>query len=563
MKLLHVYTLTLFLALTTLLNAQNSAEHFAPNRLIVKLKTPFESILQERIDRNNSIITSIGIAEIDNINAQLGCKQINLIKGGGIVRSMVLEFKNPINIPNAIQEYKNTGKFEYVEPDYIGHGGGVEACPPDLTPNDTYFSRQWGLYNNGTFSLSPAVSGKDINAVNGWNITTGSSSVVVCIIDSGCKLDHPDFAGRIWQNTREIAGNNKDDDGNGKIDDTQGWDFANSDNDPTDDHGHGTNVTSIIGATSNNSSGYAGVDWKCKLMIMKGLKSDNTGFYSWWETSIYYAVDNGAKVINMSLVGTFNSGSLEAAVNYAWQKGVIVVACMGNNNLEQPFYPAGFDNLIAVGSINANGKRSAPFFWSTTSGSNYGDHIDVCAPGNYIYGLSHSSNTAFNNYWGGTSQATPHATGLAALMLARNYTLTPTQIKDYMQKGAVDQIGDPAEDISGFDPFYGWGLINVKKTLDLIPAVSPTNDLNDESALLEVYPNPSKGVFTISAPSILRGGGQLQVLNLTGQVVYQKSISNNVSDITLDIDLRNQTKGIYIIHIKNEAVFMTKKVVLE
>ena len=542
------------------LSSQSLEGDFAKNRLIVKLKDAYQNTLQTR---QNAINFSFGIADIDRLNADLGFHQATLVKGGGEIRSIILEFKKPIDIKKAVSDYLKTGKFEYVEPDFIGHGAGMEACPPELTPNDGSFSRQWGLKNDGSFNLGTVVAGNDIKAVDAWTITTGNPSVIVCILDSGCKLDHPEVAGRIWQNTKEIANNGLDDDGNGKIDDTQGWDFANSDNNPSDDHGHGSNVTGIVGATGNNTIGVAGMDWQCKLMIVKGLNSSNSGFYSWWESGIYYAVDNGAKVINMSLVGASNSASLEAAVNYAWTKGVIVVACMGNENDGAPHFPAGFSNLIAVGSVNPDGKRTEPFFWSSTSGSNYGSNIDVCAPGNYIYGLSFNSNTSYGTYWGGTSQATPHAAGLASLMLAKNKTLTPTQIKDYMQKGCDDQTGDATQDTKGYDNYYGWGRINAKKTLDLVPAGTAVKDLNDESEALQVFPNPTNAVFTLSTTQILRGVVDIEISNVAGQIVYKKSVQSVGNQLFMDIDMSTQPKGIYFLHVKNEVVFMNKKIVKE
>lgn len=557
-RLLITCSIAVLFLYSSNVSAQLSEVLFADNRLIVKLKDAYLTSLQTRA---NNLPFSFNITDIDQLNAQWGCQNVNLIKGGGEIRSIILEFKTPIDIQKAIIEYSKTGKFDYVEPDYVGHGAGVESCPPDLTPNDASFNKQWGLKNDGTFTLSTAVSGNDIKAVDGWSITTGAPSVVVCILDSGCKLDHPDLAGRIWQNTKEIAGNNMDDDGNGKIDDMQGWDFANNDNNSTDDHGHGANVTGILGATGNNAIGIAGMDWKCKLMILKGLDSNNKGFYSWWESGIYYAVDNGAKVINMSLVGSSTSSALEAAVNYAWNKGVVVVACMGNENDGAAHYPAGFNNLIAVGSVNPDGKRSAPFFWSTTSGSNYGSHIDVCAPGNYIYGLSYNSNTNYSTYWGGTSQATPFAAGLASLMLAKNKTLTPAQVKDFMQKGCDDLTGDPTQDLVGFDNYYGWGRINVKKTLDLFPTVSGTNDLNDVSTYLHVSPNPTNAVFLLTTAKILRGSIDIKISNVGGQIIYQKTIQTIDYQLNMDIDLSDQPKGVYFLNVSNTTEFMHKKIV--
>ena len=248
--------------------------------------------------------------------------------------------------------------------------------------------------------------------------------MTVAIIDSGCKLDHPEFAQRIWRNQKEIAGNGLDDDGNGYIDDVRGWDFAANDNNPTDDHGHGTNVTGIVGASGNNEVGYAGVNWACKLMVCKGLDSQNNGFYSWWTSAIYYAVNNGARVINMSLGGLSASQAMQDAVDYATQQGVVVVACMMNTNTSTPYYPAALTGVVAVGSTDPNDARSSPFFWSASSGSNYGAHLSVVAPGNDIYGLSYLSNTNYNSYWGGTSQATPHVAGLVSLLLTLRPQLT-------------------------------------------------------------------------------------------------------------------------------------------
>ncbi len=556
------------------MTAQSADFDFSNSRLIVKFKQNTQNTLQIR--QNNTFLT-LGIADVDQLNAEWGCIKASFIESSGHILNIVLEFKNPIDIDKAIKEYQNTGKFEWVEPDFIAHGEGQEICPPDVVPNDAFFSRQWGLKNDGTFSLSPAVSGNDIKAVDAWNVTTGTPSVVVCIIDTGCKLDHPDLLGRIWQNAKEIAGNGMDDDNNGKIDDIQGWDFVNNDNNPTDDYGHGSNVTGVVGVTGNNSIGYAGMDWNCKLMIVKCLDNSNNGLYSNIIAGIYYAVDNGAKVINLSLTGTSTvSQSFETAVNYAWNKGVLIVTSMGNNNVNTVLYPAAYSNLIAVGSINPNGKRTKPFFWSTTSGSNYGSHIDVVAPGNYIYGISFSSNTNYGTYWGGTSQAAPYVSGLAALMLAKNKNLTSTQLKNLIEKGCDDQTGDPSEDTAGFDNYYGWGRINVKKTLDLVPINTGISDLKDASELLHVSPNPSKGIFTISYQNYatsqdngiltfpdfsVKGGGVVRILDISGRTVVEQNIQSLDKEWIMDVDLTQQPTGVYFIYLKNGAYFLTKKMV--
>jgi subtilisin family serine protease len=368
-----------------------------------------------------------------------------------------IQFSSSTNLEQVIEEYINSGLVEYAEHDQVGTGGG--------TPNDQYFSRQWSLSNNGTFPLSTAIPGADIQMKSAWDIEQGDTNIVVAIIDSGNKLDHPEFAGRIWTNKNEIPNNSIDDDLNGYVDDFFAWDFVNLDNMPSDDLGHGTCVAGIVGANANNSIGYAGVDWKCKLMNLKVLNSSNSGLYSWFSDAIYYAVNNGAKVINMSLGGSSVSTTLQNAVTYALDNGVTIVACMMNTNSSVIYYPAAYPGVIAVGSTNPNDKRTAPFFWSTSSGSNYGNHISVVAPGNYIYALNHLSNTNYNGYWGGTSQAAPHVAGLASLLLSQNNSRTPAQIKAIIESSAEDTVGDPIEDVVGWDRYYGYGRINAYKAL--------------------------------------------------------------------------------------------------
>jgi hypothetical protein len=223
-----------------------------------------------------------------------------------------------------------------------------------------------------------------------WTISTGSSHIVVSTLDSGLKLDHPEFTGRLWVNPNEIPNNNRDDDNNRYVDDIVGYDFVNKDNDPTDDHGHGTNVTGIIGANGNNGIGYAGVDWKCKLMTCKVLDNKNSGYNSNITNAIYYSVHSGAHVINMSIQGSNYSNAMENAVNFATNNNRVVVAAMGNWNSSTTSYPAAYLNTISVGATDVNHYRANPFTWG--GGSNFGNHIDVTAPGNRIYGLRHNSN---------------------------------------------------------------------------------------------------------------------------------------------------------------------------
>jgi thermitase len=454
--------------------------------------------------------------KIDSLHGKYLPGKIQRLREGkkGNQNIYIIHYPKGTDLQKIITAYYNTGEIGYAEMDHIGAGAGKQG----FTPNDPYYFQQWSLKNNGSFRLSPAITGADIDMENAWSIETGDTAVVVGIIDSGAKLDHPEFAGRIWKNKNEIPGNATDDDGNGYIDDVTGWDFANADNDPTDDLGHGTNVAGIIGANVDNNIGYAGVDLNCKLMILKGLDETNYGYYSWWSEAIYYAVDHGAKVINMSMGGNSISTTLENAVKYALGNNVTMVICMMNTNSNTIFYPAGIAGVIAVGSTDANDRRSNPFFWSSTSGSNYGNHLSVVAPGNYIYGLNYLSNTNFNTYWGGTSQAAPHVTGLASLLLAQNPYRAPAEIQSIIENAAEDQVGNPAEDIPGWDQYYGHGRINAFKALS-VPTAIRTHEAQQGS--IAAFPNPSTGKFTIYFPEDARN---MRILNLLGTVVHTANV---------------------------------------
>ncbi len=485
----------LFLILVGAIFPQNlSAQpphQYANNRLLVR----FTDNASPRWDIKRGTVTT-GYEMLDAINRKYACvkaRKVQFRRTKKALNLFVLEFKDSINVLHAVKDYYSTKLFKYVEPDYKVKGAGVMNT--HLSPNDPRFNVQWALRNNGTFSLSPAVEGADIDITRAWDITSGDSSIIVAISDSGLKWDHPELAGRIWRNRAEIPNNGIDDDDNGFIDDVRGWDFVNADIDPADDHGHGTNVTGILGANSNNSLGFAGVDWHCKIMPLKCLDNQNSGSYSNIIASIYYAIDNGARVLNMSLGGSGVSAAFREAIDQAFVENVIVVACMMNENNEVTYYPAGFANTIAVGSTNPNDQRSSPFFWRTTSGSNFGNHIDVVAPGNFIYGLNHTSNTNFGSYWGGTSQAAPHVSGLVSLLLAQDPTRRLEEIRRLIRNNAVDQVGLVAEDTPGWDKFYGFGRINAFKTLE--EGILSVAGINLVQKAWQVFPVPASDVIMV------------------------------------------------------------------
>lgn len=533
MKNLLSATLVILLTL-----AFGTASAQLSNRVILKLKKQLVVT-----DRSTSTKFTGNVA-IDKISLQYGATKVKAHRLGQKSKEYmyVIEFPNADNIHEIVKAYNATGEVEYAEPDYIGKVQGV-------TPNDTLYHKQWDMKNDGSFSLLPAKAGADIDMEEAWGITQGDTNIIVAVIDAGLLLGHPEFEGRVWHNKDEIPNNNIDEDGNGFMDDYQGWNFAYANNDPGDDQGHGTNVTSILGANGNNTAYYAGVNWHCKLMVLKGIDSSGTGTYSWWADAIYYAVDKGARVISMSLAGVAQSTPFQNAVNYALNSGVIIVAAEGNYNSEDPVYPASFTGVIAVGATNPDDSRVVPFFWDTLTGSSYGNNITVMAPGNYIYGISIPKDTL--PYMGGTSQATPHVTGLVSLLLTLNPTLTREQVRDILITTAEDEIGPESEDKPGYDKYFGWGRINAYRALQyLTVGINAT----EKDKTLSIFPNPSNKSFTVQLPADAK---EVYILNSMGALVHSEDVKGEQRK---NFHLLNS--GMYFVQVQTSNGFISEKVLV-
>jgi subtilisin family serine protease len=526
MKTLKLLMLIQFFALT--LCAQEASFH--PKRIIAVLNPDVE------ISRTNGQI-ELHKPEVKRLNELWKLSQINpIVKSKPRSRKnnrpdtdriLLFEFEEEIDVQIVIDAYSKTGYFRVLEPDYIGYGAGVA----DLTPNDQfYYNRQWSLFNDGTFN-GESIADADIDMDEAWDITTGNPETVIAVLDSGFKIDHPELQDRFWNNNAETPGNGTDDDSNGYTDDSMGWDFVNNDNDPSDDHGHGTNVAGIIGATGNNGIGYAGINWEAQLMIGKILNNNNSGFYSNWINAIYYAVDNGADVVNMSVGGSGFSIPMETACNYAHDNDVVIVVCMMNTDSNTSFYPAAYSSTIAVGATDTNDERVSPFFWDTNSGSNYGSHHDVCAPGNYIYGLSYTSDSNYNSYWGGTSQACPIVAGVASLMMGINPELTVEEIRTILRSTAEDQVGKASEDIAGWDQYHGAGRLNALAALEATPMIVNVTGTLSENDWLTLSPNPilQNGNLQLSFKQNLNQQFLATILDSQGKLLQSINVQAQVS----------------------------------
>ncbi|CAN5868264.1 hypothetical protein BH11BAC7_BH11BAC7_13170 [soil metagenome] len=321
----------------------------------------------------------------------------------------LLEFSDYNSVQYIIDELKATNQIVY-----------AERVPMDyscLTPNDPSYGSQWHLAT--------------INAAGAWNYFSTGSTIKIAIVDNAIDRTHVDLATNLWVNPGEIASNGIDDDGNGYIDDINGYDVADNDNNPNPPNNsfdHGTHCAGISSARSNNNTGIASIGYSCKLVCVKATgnaasPSSVTDGYS----GIVYAVAAGADVISMSWGGTGSSTTAQNIITWASQQGAVLVAAAGNNNVNTMFYPAGYVECIAVAATSSNDAKA--------SFSNFGSWIDVSAPGNNIY------STLPGNTYGnlsGTSMACPLVAGLAGLMLSLNPLLTPTDVRNCILNNATN-----------------------------------------------------------------------------------------------------------------------------
>ena len=381
---------------------------YASDRLIVKFKSGANTV------QANEIKNSIGVVSTKTID---------------LTGAQIWQLSPRTSVEAALATYRNSSLFEYIEPDYT-------ITTAATIPNDPSFGQLWGLNNTGQSGGTPDA---DIDAPEAWDIQTGNPNLVIGVIDTGVDYNHPDLVGNIWTNPGEIAGDGIDNDNNGYIDDVRGWDFAYNDNNPMDVQGHGTHVSGTIAGKGNKGVGVTGVAWNAKIMPLKFLNDSGSGSTSGAISAIAYATAKGVKLTNNSLGGGGYSQALSDVINAAGQKGALFIAAAGNSSQNtdiNPAYPASYNlaNIISVASTTRTDSLS--------SFSNYGlTSVDLGSPGSDIY--STTPNNTYSTY-SGTSMASPHVTGAAALLWSQNPTWTAQQVKNTLM-----QTGDSISALAG------------------------------------------------------------------------------------------------------------------
>ncbi len=394
------------------MNIRLPADEYAADRVLVKFRSTVSTLSV------GSILTAYGSPDFQAV-ADIGVFKVRIPAG--------------TSIPSFLYALQNNPDVGYAEPDF--------RTRLQATPNDEFFWRQYALKNTGQGSALPgspdAVAGADIKATAAWDMTTGLADVIIAILDTGVDLNHPDIKNKLV---------------------SSGRDFINDDYDATDDNWHGTHVAGIAGAETDNGQGIAGVAWNSKILPVKILDQDGSGYYSQLIDGIVWAADQNAKVINLSLGGDSPSNALMEAVQYAHDKGVVVVAAAGNDGTFVS-YPGAYDDFcLAVAATDYQDKHAS---WS-----NPGIQVDIAAPGDSILSLvptwlfgTTAQPYAFAS---GTSMATPHVAGFAALIRSLKPWLSVDDVMNVIRYSA-DDVNSAT--LAGKDNEIGYGRINTGRAL--------------------------------------------------------------------------------------------------
>ncbi len=530
----------------------------APQRLLVKFH---ETV---RVQANSATTSS---AALNALNAKYQVRSVRPVFASagrnlalkqqmGLLNVYAIELQAGANLAEALQAYAADTEVVYAEPDYLAHAfgnpsaaqtseraasqrGQDRANAVQLAPNDPLYPKLWGMNNTGQAEpygggATVGTPGADISAEAAWDLQTGSSSVIVAVLDDGLDITHPEFSGRVLA----------------------GYDFVDNDNDvmPPGNNAHGTSCSGIIAAAGNNGIGVAGVAWNVKIVMGRVLDASGSGTYANIASGVEWAADQGAQVLSMSLGGPGFSQTLEDAVNYAHNLDVLVIAAAGNSNSSQASYPAGYTNCVSVGALSPcnERKRSSSNIFEVNPGvipdplgvtcdnekwwgSNYSSGLDFLAPGTRIYTTDITGPAGYDSgdyiaTFNGTSSACPHAAGVAALIRSENPSLTNTEVWAIMQSTAVD-LGT-----AGYDEDTGYGRLNAYQALLAArggAAGGSFTVFNDGSSDLNVSSITSNRTWLTASPTsfIVSAAGS----RLVSVAVDWNAVGNTQQNATLAI----------------------------
>jgi subtilisin family serine protease len=382
--------------LSVALYAQAAAPESAPGQFLVRLKNPARAYDPRVLER------SLGGAIIDKVRDDL----------------VLVQRPKSEPLEAALKTLRDDPNVTLAEPNYLFKASRV--------PSDSEYGKLWGLNNIGNLDKDGlrGLKGLDINAERAWDITTGSKNVVVAVIDTGVDFKIPDLADNAWTNQAEANGKpGIDDDNNGYVDDIHGFNFVANNGNVTDDNGHGSHVSGTIGARGDDGRGVVGVNWNVSIMAVKFLDSQGSGSLANAVKAIDYARKNGAKILSNSWGGGGFTQTLKDAIEETRKADQVFVAAAGNDgadNDKTPTYPASYqvDNIIAVAAVDNRGDLA--YF------SNFGvNSVHIAAPGVNIL----STVPKGFDIYSGTSMATPHVAGVAALVSSANPNFTYAEIK--------------------------------------------------------------------------------------------------------------------------------------
>lgn len=384
------------------------------------------------------------------------------------------------NVDSAKAILSSDPMVELVEPNYIYR--------ISRTPNDPMLGQLWGMENTTT-------PGVDVGAIAAWDIETGDENLIIASIDTGVNWNHPDLKDNMWVNQAEANGQpGVDDDGNGVIDDIHGYNAITGNGNSLDDQGHGSHTAGTIAARGDDGKGIVGVAWKAKIMSVKFLSAEGSGTLEDAIKAIDYATKMGAKIMSNSWGGGGFSQTLRDSIDRAYQAGALFVAAAGNesnDNDANPSYPASYDvpNVLSVAAIDNKGKLA--------SFSNYGSKtVHVGAPGVGTYSATHTGGYAT---YSGTSMATPHVSGIAALVMSHEPNLSAVEVKARIVATAPKLANLRGKTSSG-------GMANAFMALtNTMPQPDPNDPANWQTVPTAIssehpYANSANQTFSVSVP---------------------------------------------------------------